>query len=210
MTLTTGEVLREALVVFGRHCWRYLLLVTLVYVPIRVLDALIPSAWDLLASPVDIIGVTVAEAAVARAVLSASELRGIGLRAYRMIWPFFWRLAAFSLIAALAVVFGLLLLIVPGLLLIARWSVCIPAIIAERDSVLGFGRSVELTAGHRWIGLWVVLVPAVVSLLFIGPTIVLRSQVIAWATFPLSLVLVTYGAVAAAVLYRRLVSFEVA
>jgi PPOX class probable F420-dependent enzyme len=140
---------------------------------------------------------------VARGVLSASELRGLGFRAYRMNAPCFWRLAPVSLIEPLAVVFGLLLLVVPGLLLIARWSVYIPAIVAERDSILGLGRSAELTRGHRWTGLWVSLVPGAVVF---GPNILLRSEVITWAAVPFSVLLLSYGAVAAAVFYRRLVA----
>lgn len=208
--MTTGEVLREALVVFGRHWWRYLGLVAVVYVPSMVADLLVPWPWSVLVFPVDLVANTVTLGAVAYTVLYVSELRGVGVGAYLRIVPRLPRLVAVSFVQAIAVAIGFVLLIVPGLLLIARWSVYVPAIVAEQDSGLGLGRSSDLTSGRRWIGFWVVLLPVLVNLLVTGPNVVLRSDAIAWAGVPISLVVVTYGAVAAAVLYRRLVSFEVA
>lgn len=50
-----------------------------------------------------------------------------------------------------AIMAGLFLLIVPGLILTCMWAVSIPALVEEGTGVLGaFGRSRELTRGHRW------------------------------------------------------------
>ncbi|WP_300973358.1 hypothetical protein [Sphingomonas sp. LHG3406-1] len=51
----------------------------------------------------------------------------------------------------LAISLGMLLLIVPGVILACMWAVSIPALVEERTGVIGaFGRSRELTKGHRW------------------------------------------------------------
>jgi hypothetical protein len=56
-----------------------------------------------------------------------------------------------SFLAALGIVIGLYLIIVPGLFLITIWAVIVPVIMIERSGVLAsFGRSRELVRGHGW------------------------------------------------------------
>ena len=58
---------------------------------------------------------------------------------------------AISIMVGLGVFFGLILLIVPGLMLAIRWVAAIPARVMERPGVFAaMGRSAELTRGHRW------------------------------------------------------------
>ena len=50
-----------------------------------------------------------------------------------------------------AIVLGLILLVVPGLMIMVAWAVCIPAYVTERTTLTGsFGRSAELTRDNRW------------------------------------------------------------
>ena len=59
--------------------------------------------------------------------------------------------AAISFLAGLGAAFGLILLIVPGLMLATAWIVAVPAEVADRAGVFGsFSRSRELTRGSRW------------------------------------------------------------
>ena len=52
---------------------------------------------------------------------------------------------------SLAVWVGFILLVVPGLILMTMWSLCIPVLVAEDAGVIGsFGRSRALTKGSRW------------------------------------------------------------
>jgi hypothetical protein len=56
-----------------------------------------------------------------------------------------------SLLFGLSVVFGLLLLVVPGAIAGCVWIVALPAGVVERTGVFGaFSRSGELTRGSRW------------------------------------------------------------
>lgn len=73
------------------------------------------------------------------------------------------RLFGLALAMTLAVAFGWVLLVVPGVMLAMIWSVAPPALVAERLGVFdALGRSRELTRGARWriLGL-VVLVYAI-------------------------------------------------
>jgi hypothetical protein len=64
---------------------------------------------------------------------------------------FFLPVMAITLLNGLGVMFGFLLLIAPGLMLMTAWFVAIPAAVVERVGVFGaFSRSGRLTKGHRW------------------------------------------------------------
>jgi hypothetical protein len=60
-------------------------------------------------------------------------------------------LLAVGIIYGLAVFFGCLLLVVPGVMVAVAWIAAVPVLIAERLGVFStFGRSAELTRGNRW------------------------------------------------------------
>lgn len=66
-----------------------------------------------------------------------------------------------SLVVTLAFMLGLFLLIVPGILLLVRWSVAVPVLIQERLNILdSMARSRDLTKGSRWalLGLWLIII----------------------------------------------------
>ncbi len=58
--------------------------------------------------------------------------------------------AVFSLLTGLAVLFWSIILILPGLYLIARWFVVVPAITVDRAGIHAIQRSADLTEGYRW------------------------------------------------------------
>jgi len=65
--------------------------------------------------------------------------------------PYIGPVAGASILAAIAISIGLLLLIVPGLFLITIWAVIVPVIVIERAGLLAsFGRSRELVRGRGW------------------------------------------------------------
>jgi MFS family permease len=56
-----------------------------------------------------------------------------------------------SFLLAIAITFGFMLLIVPGVMLLCAWLVTVPAYVSERPGFLAaFGRSAQLTRGNRW------------------------------------------------------------
>ena len=73
----------------------------------------------------------------------------------------FLPLIVIAIIETIAFFFGFLLLIVPGIMLLVRWSVVVPARVVERTGVMrSLGRSAELTRGSSWpiFGLLIVFV----------------------------------------------------
>lgn len=70
-----------------------------------------------------------------------------------------------SILSGIAILIGLILLIVPGAMLFARWALILPVIIREDVGVqAAMGRSADLTKGSRWhmIGLaLIVWVPTI-------------------------------------------------
>jgi len=72
-----------------------------------------------------------------------------------------------GLLAGLGIGIGLLLFIVPGLYLMTRWALIVPAIVLEKTPAMqSFGRSSQLVTGNGWnmLGLLVIIfVIAVIS-----------------------------------------------
>lgn len=94
---------------------------------------------------------TVAELTGKRATLQ--EMFRTGLRE-------FFPLIAIAILTSAGFFLGLILLIVPGVMIILAWSVVVPARVVEHQPIFEtFGRSAELTRGHRWsiLGLYIVL-----------------------------------------------------
>ena len=85
---------------------------------------------------------TTAYARGERATISESALAGL-----RAALP----LLGLAIVTGVAVVFGLILLLVPGVILYIMWSVAAPALVEERRGVFSsLGRSRQLTKGARW------------------------------------------------------------
>jgi len=73
--------------------------------------------------------------------------------------PVLGQLILVGFVAGIAIVIGLFLLIVPGLILITIWSVFVPVIVLERAPGLSsLGRSRELVRGNGWQVFGVLLV----------------------------------------------------
>jgi hypothetical protein len=76
--------------------------------------------------------------------------------------PYIWRLLGAGLLAALGIVIGLILLIIPGLILLTWWSLIIPVIVLERVAAMdSFARSRELVRGHGWSVFGVIIITAI-------------------------------------------------
>jgi hypothetical protein len=73
----------------------------------------------------------------------------------------FLALFALTLLIGVLEVLGFIALFVPGIILMLRWSVAVPVLVAERGRGISgsMARSAELTKGHRWsiFGLMVVV-----------------------------------------------------
>lgn len=83
---------------------------------------------------------------------SLGESLGVALRS-------FWVLLGVGIVSGLAMMLGLILLVVPGILIFLIWMVAGPVAIAERTGVgKALSRSRFLTRDHRW---WLLLIAVI-------------------------------------------------
>jgi len=84
----------------------------------------------------------------------------------------FLSLLAISILVAIGLAIGFMLLIVPGIILAMRWAVAVPACVVENlGPISSLRRSAELTKGHRWkiFGMTVlILVFFIIAIVIIG------------------------------------------
>jgi hypothetical protein len=85
----------------------------------------------------------------------------------RAVTPAIGPLLAITLLFAIGVILGFVLIIVPGLVLLTFWSVVVPVEVLERRGVFGsFGRSRQLVRGNGWnvFGVIVIVYVAVLAI----------------------------------------------
>jgi hypothetical protein len=129
----------------------------------------------------------------------------------------FLPLIGLTILLAFAVVFGFVLLIVPGIMMLCAWCVALPSLVADRSGVFGaFGRSAELTRGNRWrifalfVLLWVIAVVlgivfnAISGVSAMGPGG--PAAMVARMTSPLFIILLVIRTVITAVISSTLVA----
>lgn len=95
----------------------------------------------------------------------------------RAVEPVLLRLMAVSVLYAIGVAIGFVLLIIPGLILLVFWSVVAPVTVLERPGVFAaFGRSRQLVAGNGWpVFAVIVLVGLAVAIVNLGAGLVAYS-----------------------------------
>lgn len=205
--MTAGAVLGDSARLLIHRPW-LVLLAAVVVVPLDVLDQLIDSWW---LAPFLWLGYPIAQGAVAAAALgllagSQADVPGTFRLAIRRS-PV---LLVASLVSTLGVVLGTFLLIVPGLVLLARWAVFVPVLINERVVGLGLGRSWQLVKGRSWVAFWATLVPALVFAAFVVTAFLFHGS--AWHAVWITVdpLLLTYETLIAVVLYRWLAGSAIA
>lgn len=71
----------------------------------------------------------------------------------------FWTLSLAELVASIRMIFGLLLLLVPGIVWMLSYALIVPVILVEKQSAMAsLRRSRELMDGHRGKAFWIMLV----------------------------------------------------
>ena len=76
-----------------------------------------------------------------------AAIGGATARSARVLFPGL----GMSILYGFGVGLASILLLVPGIMLLVRWIVALPAVVIEREGVLGsLRRSRDLTDGHRW------------------------------------------------------------
>ena len=176
-------VFSEAFDLYKRFWQHFIPIALIVFLLISVASLLLGLALGTLglafAAVLGLVGVFWLQGAIAEAVSDVRDGRAdltIG-GTLNKVGPRVGALVAAGLLAALGVMVGLVLLIVPGLVLLTWWSVLVPAVVLERAGVFeAFGRSRELVRGHGWNVFGVIVLSV---LLVFGANIVV-SIALAW------------------------------
>ena len=127
----------------------------------------------------------------------------------RSVEPVLLQLMAVSVIFAVGVAIGFVLIIIPGLYLLVVWSVVAPVTVLERPGIFSaFGRSMELVRGHRWAVFGVIIVVSlavlIVSLAVGLATASLGSVGRALVQWAVNAAVAPVSALSASVIYFRL------
>jgi hypothetical protein len=84
---------------------------------------------------------------------------------FSSVAPVVLPLLAVSILAAIGIAIGFVLIIIPGLFLMTIWSVVIPVVVIERTGVFrAFGRSQELVKSYGWQVFGVIVVVILLAL----------------------------------------------
>jgi hypothetical protein len=150
-------VLDEAWRMYKAHAMHLLTIAFVIYLAAAVVAALLALAGGyigaLLGSLVEIFAAFLLQATLVKAVQDVRDGRvdlSLG-ETVRAATPYLWAVAGASILAGIAITFGLVLLIVPGLYLITIWAVIVPVIVLEQSGALAsFGRSQQLVRGRGW------------------------------------------------------------
>jgi hypothetical protein len=169
----TEGVIGEAWNLYKAY-WRHLLPISfVVYLAIAIVSALLTVAlgWfgALVAALISLIGLFWVQGAL---VTAAEDIRDGRAdlsfqETFQRVRPQLGAIVVAGLLAGLGVFFGLLLLIVPGLILMTWWVLIIPVVVLERmPAGSAFSRSRELVRGYGWKVFGVIVLTILLLLAF--------------------------------------------
>jgi hypothetical protein len=203
----TGEVFSTAWRWFRPQAGRLVLINAVLAVPIGAADEHAPGHWSTLAVFLSAGVYPVAQGAVVCACQQARQGQRPGLGSYLRIATKIPRLIVAGLISYIGIFVGLALLIVPGFIVIARWSVFVPATVIEDDVGVGVApltRSNRLVRGESWTALAVALLPILPEAAITVPNLWLHNLALTVVALIVGSIVATYGAVATLALYEEL------
>ncbi len=174
--MSVGAVLSEAWDLYTRFFVRFVLTAAVVFVVLDLVGAVARSAgdngagtvalWSLIGVVLTVIGTFWVQGAVVEAVRDVRDGRAdvpIG-ELYARTRPRLPALIVAGLLAGLGIALGLVLLIVPGLFLLTRWSLLAPVIVLEgKRASESFDRSWNLVRGHGWVVFGVVVLTVIAT-----------------------------------------------
>jgi hypothetical protein len=147
--LSVGDTLRETFAIYREHAGVLLPVAFWLFLFAGMVEELTP----LIVGVVGLVVGTLYQGMVVGLVKDVQDgrLDSSVQELMRSVLPVFWRLLGAGLLIAVGLVGGFLLLIVPGLYLLAVWAVAAPAIVVERRRVTeALGRSRQLVRGNGW------------------------------------------------------------
>lgn len=213
-----GEVVSEAWGLFRARFWRTAVIVALLLAPLELGVALFdpdfssvaPSWWWWVA-------VSAAVTLLAFPWVAGAIVHDVGIGdktatdAYRGTAGRLYDLVVSAVVTTIGIVLGTIALVIPGLLLMARWGLVVPLVVLENAGWReALSRSNELVRGRTWsvVGIFVVLtlIAFAISIpVWIVAGFVLDNVLGAWlSTLVIDTVCIAFYSYAPFLIYRRL------
>jgi hypothetical protein len=169
--ISVGDVLNETFSIYGQNFGPLIGGAVAVFVLVGIASGLLQNAGGLvlgtLALIVELVGRAIFVGFVVRLVEDVRDGRrdhtvgDLFSSASDAIVP----LIGFGILFGIAVGIGFILLVIPGLFLLTMWSVGAPAIVVEKEGMIGaFGRSWNLVKGDGWRVFAVLLIVFLIGL----------------------------------------------
>ena len=160
-----GDPIGEGWAIYKRF-WRHLIPIALVvYLVVSLIALALASTGSTLSALaafiVSVAGVFLLQSALVEAVADVRDGRAdlTLTETIARAWPRLGSVAVAGISAAIAIVLGLVLIIVPGLFLLTIWSMIVPVVVLERRRAFeSFGRSRELVRDYGWTVFGVIVV----------------------------------------------------
>jgi hypothetical protein len=223
--VTVHGILAEAGRLYVRFFWRSLLVAAAMFVVLTIPGALLDiqhdTMWTIMIASLFVTVFTAYGDFLLEGTLAVDlrdhEAAGMVPRLRtlaRRTRPHFWTLLGATFVYSIGMAIGLLLLVVPGLFVLVRWSVIVPVIVLESAGMLqSFRRSNALVRGRGWTIFVVLLILFVISALletgFDNLLYSLPEFFSSWlGHFVVSVLTAPFVAHALAVIYRRLVDLQ--
>jgi hypothetical protein len=210
------EVVAEVWRLFRSRFWRTLLIVALLLAPLELAVELIdPSLaeddwwlWVATTAALTLIAFPWVFGAVVQDVAAGDRMPA---EAYARTAGRLPDLAISALVTTVGILLGTIALVVPGLLLMARWAVIVPLIVLEGTSWRqALARSNELVRGRTWSVVAIFVAITLIGVVLVALPVALGYFVLggvigAWlATVAIDSVFIALYAFAPVVLYRKL------
>ena len=149
-------VLTEAWALYRRYAAHFLLIAFVIYLITAVLYALltlIGVAGYVIAEIIALAAAFLLQAALVKAIQDVRDGRvdlNLG-QTYQAAVPFILPVAVASILAAIAIFIGFVLIIVPGLILLTFWCLIVPCIVIGGAGIFpSFGQSYRTVRGYAW------------------------------------------------------------
>lgn len=190
--MSVEKILRQAWELYKKNFLRLVLTAAAVFVLLEFFSAAAETAadskhwtaavlWGIASFVLWIVGVFWLQGALVEAVSDIRDGR-VDLSIedlFRRVFPLLPSLIAAGLAAALGIVCGLVLIVVPGLVLLTRWILIVPVIVPEKKPAgEAFARSSNLVKGSSWPVFWLTLL----TMIALGAA----SSLITLVLFPLT------------------------
>jgi hypothetical protein len=179
--VSVGGVLGESWRLYTRFFTRFFVIAVIVYLIVNLVNAVVSTLFGgglgvslllaLITTVVSLVGTFWLQGALVFAVDDVRDGRidsSVG-EVFERVRPRVGTLILAGILAALGIAFGLVLLVVPGLIFLTWWCLIVPVIVLEGKAVgESFSRSRELVRGHGWTVFGVVLITAILTVIASG------------------------------------------